>query len=170
MRIDTSAGCYVIRKKDNKYELLVIHRTFPEEKISKHIEIDANGKQTLIETKMKETYVIPKGHKKENDDLEEAALRETTEESGYSDVEILQDLGSKTYILPWETPIKKTDHYFLALFKGDKKVEQILTGWDEDPSMKVVWLELEEAFKKLTWENNPKILEEIEDYINKNNI
>lgn len=170
MRIDTSAGCYVIRKKNNKHELLVIHRTFPEEKISRHKKIEPNGKQTLVETKIKEIYAIPKGHKKEDEELEEAALRETIEESGYSDIKTLEYLGSKTYILPWETPIKKTDHYFLAILKSDKREKQILTGWDEDPSMKVVWLELEEAFKKLTWENNPEVLDKIKDYIEENNI
>ncbi len=161
MEIHTSAGCYVIRKKNNKYELLVIHRIFPEEKNSKHIKIDPDGKQTLVETKVKETYVIPKGHKKEDEDLEEAALRETQEESGYSDIKIVEYLGSKTYILPWDTPIKKTDHYFLALLKSDKKEKQILTSWEEDSRMKPLWMVLEEGFNTLTWEGNPEILEKI---------
>jgi 8-oxo-dGTP pyrophosphatase MutT (NUDIX family) len=169
MRIDTSAGCYVIRKRDNKYELLLIHKTLPKEKTFKHIDIDKNGKETLVETKVKELYAIPKGHRKEDEKLEDAALRETTEESGYTDIEIVKPLGSKTYILPWDTVIKKTDHYFLAILQSERKTKQTLTGWDEDPGMKPVWIDLEEGFNTLTWENNPEILEKIKEYINKIN-
>jgi 8-oxo-dGTP pyrophosphatase MutT (NUDIX family) len=170
MRIDTSAGCYVIRKRNNKYELLLIHRVFPEEKISRFKEIDADGNETLIETKLKEAYVIPKGHQEGDEKLEDTALRETTEESGYVDIKIVKPLGSKTYILPWDTLIKKTDHYFLAVLQSEKKTEQTLTGWDEDPGMKPVWMDLEEGFNTLTWENNPEILEKIKEYIQEEDI
>jgi 8-oxo-dGTP pyrophosphatase MutT (NUDIX family) len=167
MRIDTSAGCYVIRKKKNKYELLLIHRTFPRERDLSFIQIEPDGKETLVGTKARETYAIPKGHRKEDEKLEDAALRETTEESGYTDIEIVKPLGSKTYILPWDTVIKKTDHYFLAILQSEKKTEQTLTGWDEDPGMKPVWIDLEEGLNTLTWENNPEILKRIKEYINK---
>jgi 8-oxo-dGTP pyrophosphatase MutT (NUDIX family) len=170
MKIHISAGCYVIRKKNNKYELLVIHRTFPKEKDLAFKEIISDGNEKLVETTAREAYVIPKGHREANEELENTALRETKEESGYNDIEIVKPLGSRTYILPWSTPIKKTDHYFLALLKSNRKEKQVLTDWEEDSGMKVVWLELEEAFKKLTWENNPSVLEKIKDYIERNNI
>ena len=61
MQEHISAGCYLLRKNNNKYELLVIHRT-----------------KLLGEEK----YVLPKGHVEGKETLEEAAKREVSEETG----------------------------------------------------------------------------------------
>ena len=145
MKIHTSAGCYLIRNVENDItELLVIHRHLPDKG---------------------EVYVIPKGHQKEDETLEETALRETTEETGYTDFEILMPLGSKTYILDLDEGIEKTDHYFLAQLRSEHHVKQILTEAEAQSGFTPVWMPYEEAFERLTWENSSEILVKIQDYL-----
>jgi ADP-ribose pyrophosphatase YjhB (NUDIX family) len=60
MRKDTSAGCCVVRKLDDRYQLLTIFRKWPDRK---------------------KGYTLPKGHKENNDSLEQTAIRETQEET-----------------------------------------------------------------------------------------
>ena len=169
MEKHVSAGCYVIRKKNKQYELLVIHRTWDEEKEISLIKKDG-GTEKLETIKLKEAYVLPKGHKKERETLKEAALRETTEETGYSDIKIVKYLGSRNYLLPWKTPYDKTDNYFLAILQSNKTVKQDLDIWEKGSTMKPMWLELNKGFKLLTWENNPEFLKQIKAYIKEQTI
>ncbi len=99
-RVNTSAGCYLVRKNDNNnIQLLVIKKVWQ----------DGN-----------ERYVLPKGHKEGEESLEEAALREVMEESGYTDITLLRYLGSSTYEIDWDEIQMKPDHYFLALLNSSK--------------------------------------------------
>jgi 8-oxo-dGTP pyrophosphatase MutT (NUDIX family) len=169
MKIHTSAGCYVIRKNKGTYELLVIHRTWEKEQETSWTEI-VEGKEISKTIKFKEAFVIPKGHKKENESLEEAALRETTEETGYSDIKIVKFLGFQNYILPLDPPVDKTDNYFLSILQSEDTIEQNLKEWEEESGMKVRWMELSKGFNLLTWENKPEILEQIKEYLKEQSI
>ena len=133
MQQQTSAGCFIIRNIGNKCELVVLHRIWEDGR---------------------EAYVIPKGHVENSENLEQTACREVREETGYINIKILSYLGSRTYIPEKMDNIEKTDHYFLAVLVNDEKV-------DGEEKFKVLWLELDEAFRLLTWENDPKILAKI---------
>jgi len=132
-KVITSAGSYLVRKTpEGKYEIFIIHEKWP------------NGD---------ETYCLPKGSKEKEESLEEAATRETTEESGYADFKILKYIGSRTYELDWDIIWIKTDHYFLTLLESEKKVKQNLVEYEKKIIVDSFWIDIEEGFKMLTNEN-----------------
>ena len=71
------------------------------------------------------------------------------------------------YILNWDPPIDKTDHYFLAILKSNDEQVQELTDWEAESGMSIKWKDLEKGFNLLTWENNQEILRKIKAYISK---
>ena len=99
-RVNTSAGCFLVKTEEGNVKLLVIKKVW----------LDGTTK-----------YVLPKGHKEGEETLEDTALREVREESGYSDISLLRYLGSATYELDWTEIQLKTDHYFLALLNSEKE-------------------------------------------------
>lgn len=144
MQEHISAGCYLLRKNDNKYELLVIHR---------------------VKLLGEEKYVLPKGHQEGNETLEETARREVAEETGYLDIEIIKKIGINDYILSWNKDVHKTDNYFLAILKSEKQTHQELTKAESDSKMEVLWMDWEDGLKILSWENLDGVFEKIEKYI-----
>ncbi len=144
MQEHTSAGCYLLRKNGDIYELLVIHRH------------NLQGE---------EKYVLPKGHVEGNESLEEAAKREVGEETGYNDIEIIEPVAINDYILSWNKDVHKTDHYFLVVLKSDKRIERTFTKAEADTGMEIVWMNIEEGLKILSWENLDGVSEKIEKYI-----
>lgn len=144
MQEHISAGCYLLRKNNDKYELLVIHRT---------------------KLQGEEKYVLPKGHVEGKETLEEAAKRETSEETGYCDIEIIEPVATNDYLVSWNKDIHKTDHYFLAILKSEKKVGRVLTNAESDSGMEILWMDIEKGLKILSWENLNGVLEKIKEYI-----
>ena len=144
MQEHISAGCYLLRKNGNKYELLVIHR-----------------EKLLGEEK----YVLPKGHQEGNEALEETAKREVTEETGYTDIEIIEKIATNDYILSWNKDVHKTDNYFLAILKSEKLIDQKLTKAEADSKMEILWMDWKDGLKILSWENLDGVFEKIEKYI-----
>jgi len=138
-RVNTSAGCFLIRKSEtvSGYELLLIRKQKPGEP---------------------DRYVLPKGHKEREECLEEAALRETTEESGYLNIDLLNYIGSATYELDWDEIQLKTDHYFTAKLKNEEKTDIKDEDYEPGVSAEAVWLDLVKAFDLLTFENIPEFL------------
>ena len=101
-------------------------------------------------------YCLPKGSREKDESLEETAIRETTEESGYSDFKILNYIGSQTYELDWEIIWIKTDHYFLTLLENERKVKQNLVEYEKKVIIDSFWISLEEGLQMLTYENHPE--------------
>lgn len=131
-----SAGCYLLKKiKGNKFQIFIIHEKWP------------HGK---------ETYVLPKGHKEFGESLDETAKRETIEESGYCDFNIVNYIGSQTYEINGKEIWIKTDHYYLAILNTDKKVEQQLEEYEKKIMVESFWIDFEEGLKLLTYENIPE--------------
>lgn len=147
MQEHTSAGCYLLRKNKDMYELLVIHRT-----------------KLLGEEK----YVLPKGHVEGKETLEEAAKREVSEETGYCDIEIIEPVATNDYLVSWNKDIHKTDHYFLALLKSEKKIKRTLTNAESDSGMETLWMDIEGGLEILSWENLDGVSEKIQKYVSSN--
>ena len=143
-RVNTSAGCYLVRKNGDNIKLLVIKKVWPDGT---------------------ERYILPKGHKEREETLEEAALRETMEESGYIDITLLRYLGSSTYEIDWEEIQMKTDHYFLAILNSDKQEGKQQETYEEKVLVKNEWIELEKGLELLTFENSPEIHKLVRAYI-----
>lgn len=143
-RINTSAGCYLVLKKDDKYKLLILHKKWPEGK---------------------EHYVLPKGHKENDEVLEETAKRETIEESGYIDFKLLKYVGSCTYELDWSEIQLKTDHYYLAMLQSEERTERKTEEYEKGVTVENLWVDLEEGFKLLTFENQEEIHNKVRELI-----
>ena len=129
MRLDTSSGGVVYRKKDTAIQILMLK--------------DQKGHWTF-----------PKGMIEKGESPEEAAKREIGEEVGLHAIEIKEKLDSVQYFFKWENElVKKTVHYFLAEFTGSEEpVPQTEEGIEE-----VRWFSTEEAQKELGYKksNNP---------------
>jgi len=142
-RVNTSAGCYLIRKKDN-IQLLVIKKEWP----------DGNIK-----------YVLPKGHVEGEESLEQAAIREVKEESGYTDITLLKYLGSSTYELDWKEIQMKTDHYFLALLDNDTQEEKQAETYEDGVVVENQWIDLDKGLELLTLGKHKEIHELVRRYV-----
>lgn len=144
-RVNTSAGCYLVRKTGNDdIELLVIKKSW------------ADGTTR---------YVLPKGHQEGKETLEEAALREVMEESGYKDIRLLRYLGSSTYELDWNEIQLKIDHYFLALLNSEREGGKQSEIYEVDVVVENQWMDLDRALESLTFENDHEIHDLLKQYI-----
>lgn len=92
-----SAGGVVVRSRGEQPEILLI----------RHTDFD--------------DWFLPKGHVEAGEDFETTALREVAEETGLTDVEIIQALGHFTRVTAREQELK-TEHHFLFRKNGQQPV------------------------------------------------
>jgi len=97
--------------------------------------------------------------------LEEAALREVMEESGYTDITLLRYLGSSTYELDWREIQMKTDHYYLAFLNSEKEEGKQQEIYEDGVELENLWIKLDEGLKFLTFENNLEIHKVLKKYV-----
>lgn len=73
---------------------------------------------------------LPKGHIEKGESPEEAALREVEEETGITDLEIIQELPATwhCYLLNDQWTVKKTSWYLMKTASGMKNVPQTEEG------------------------------------------
>lgn len=142
--VNTSAGCYLVRKEGSEIQLLIIKKTWPNGDIK---------------------YVFPKGHREGDETLEQTAIRETKEESGYTDFKLLRYIGSSTYELDWSEIQMKTDHYYLAILNSDKQIERKPEEYEKDVTVENIWKEVEEALTHLKYESYKEITDLLKEYI-----
>ncbi|MEM1312603.1 MAG: NUDIX domain-containing protein [Patescibacteria group bacterium] len=100
-------------------------------------------------------WILPKGHVEEGETLENAAIRETVEETGYQNIQIKNFLSEITikYEKNGFMNIKKV-HWFLALLNGENKFKQKLS--DEEISSEIFeikWVPLINSVKMSTFNN-----------------
>lgn len=92
---------------------------------------------------------LPKGHVEPNESVQSAALRETTEESGYADLEIADDLGSQVVEFDLAAAhIIRTEHYFLLRLRSNRQVSR---DKKDEAQFIVRWAPLHEAVQHLTF-------------------
>lgn len=81
--------------------------------------LDAEGRVLLIERTVDGTHEVrlPKGHIDSGEDPELAARREVCEETGYCDVSVLADLGSRqvTFEYGGRTVVRDERYYLMRL-------------------------------------------------------
>lgn len=91
---------------------------------------------------------LPKGHVEPGESAQEAALRETREESGYADLAIQADLGVQWVEFNRDGQrVVRTERYFLMSLVG--QVEQPVL---HESQFEPVWLSWDEALAALTFE------------------
>lgn len=96
---------------------------------------------------------LPKGHIQPGETVQEAALRETSEESGYLDVTITADLGSQIVTFNDQgRHVIREERYFLMALRGHRGQPR---GGGE-AQFKPEWLTWKEALAALSFEAERK--------------
>ncbi len=98
---------------------------------------------------------LPKGHVDDGETDEQAALRETCEESGYCDLEILADLGmGRSEYIFRGTRYLRDEHYFLMRLRSPEHRPQDVHPDSEEALFRPVWApSLEPLCSILTYES-----------------
>jgi 8-oxo-dGTP pyrophosphatase MutT (NUDIX family) len=112
-----------------------------------------DGERVLVLLRpSREEVRLPKGHVEGFETVQEGALREVIEETGYPDIEIVGDLGSQTveFVNRWYGGGKRTreERFFLMKLLDDVTIQRPPEDWQFDPK----WVSWDEAEKLLTFE------------------
>lgn len=93
---------------------------------------------------------LPKGHIDPGENAEEAALRETSEETGYGDLSILKDLGHRTVEFDYKGAhyIRKERYFFMKLLSP----RQVARPPKDAKQFDVLWAPIGRARERLTFE------------------
>ncbi len=91
---------------------------------------------------------LPKGHVEPGEEVQAAALRETREESGYTNLALSADLGTQVVEFDHEgRHVVRTERYFLMTLVDDPDSP---AGGEEQ--FEPIWLSWDEALATLTFE------------------
>lgn len=151
LKIHHTAGCVILDSLNPvETHMLLIYRVWP---------VAPQG-----------AYILPKGHVEAGETTEAAALRETIEETGYTNLRILKRLSHDTIeYTRGEQAHRKHLTWYLALLE-DNTQEPIELTETEQASLefKLVWKPVEEALELL--QNSPldaekSILEPLDKYL-----
>jgi len=92
---------------------------------------------------------LPKGHIEAGESAVDAALRETEEESGYADLEVVADLGSQVVEFSYKgDDVVRTEHFFLMRLHSDRQAPRSV---QDDSQFRPIWLPVEDALLQLTY-------------------
>ncbi len=109
-----------------------------------------NGAMLLLDRPSRGEVRLPKGHIDPGESPEMAALRETTEESGYADLEIVQPLSmNDVEFTDGNKQVVRTEHYFLVHMLSERTMRRDEKDADE---FAVLWVTLDKAPARLTFE------------------
>jgi len=104
-------------------------------------------------------HALPKGHLNEGETPEQAALREVSEETGRTNIKIIGELGVLQFEYDhWKfigERHHKTVHHYLLELTGPEEDHSLR---DDDETHHVVWLEFDEAIKKIQHDNARELL------------
>ena len=92
---------------------------------------------------------LPKGHVEEGESFEAAAVREVAEESGYTDVEVVADLGVQ--LVEFDRPgrhVRRREHSFAMRLLSAGQAPQA----PGDDKFSPAWMPVDEAEAALTFE------------------
>lgn len=134
-----TAGCYLVRKVNETWEIVLLYKKWSD---------DNQG------------WNPPKGHVEEGESLAKAAIRETTEETGYRNMKIIEKLEPRYIEYPWNDGLlhKKWIHYFLAILENEERKELKLSEQETSSTVKVEWMSLDEAEKNLMFDDEKELL------------
>ncbi len=109
-----------------------------------------DGRMLLLDRPLRREVRLPKGHIDPGETPEQAALRETAEESGYADLEITGDLGRQVVSFNFQgDDFVRTEQYFLMRMVSPRRVAR---SRKDEAQFTPIWLPLAEAVQRLTFE------------------
>lgn len=98
---------------------------------------------------------LPKGHIDPGETAEITALRETTEEAGYADLEIVANLGSQVVEFDYQkSHYVRTEYYFLMRLRSDAQEPR---NAKDAADFQVLWVPIDEAVDRLTFDAEQQI-------------
>lgn len=120
----------------------------PVKKVSAGGVIYHEGKFLLIKWKSQNTVELPKGTVEAGETIEEAALREVFEETGYK-AKIVKPLNTFQHVFTWTDGVTydKTIHYFLLKLSVDKKFKH---NRQDNEDFVNLWVPAKDAEAKLS--------------------
>lgn len=110
------------------------------------------GKMLLLDRPARGEVRLPKGHVEPGESPRKAALREVREETGYSDLEIVADLGVLTshFVIPdQDREVTREEIYFLMRLRSE---ERAMRDDHDARQFQVTWVPLEQAPARLTFD------------------
>jgi 8-oxo-dGTP pyrophosphatase MutT (NUDIX family) len=92
---------------------------------------------------------LPKGHIEDGESPDAAALRETAEEAGYDDLEIIVGLGDQVVEFDYKGHhYVRNEHYFLMHLRSDRQCER---GPKDAAQFRVRWVPIASVLEELTF-------------------
>ena len=111
---------------------------------------ESGGRALLLIRPSRDEVRLPKGHLEPNECMTKAALRETQEETGYGDLEIIADLGEQLITFFFDgNRVKRTEHYFLMQTRTPRRVER---PHADEQQFFTVWVPWDAVEENLTFE------------------
>jgi 8-oxo-dGTP pyrophosphatase MutT (NUDIX family) len=110
-----------------------------------------DGRALLLEVRGRGEVRLPKGHVRETESREQAALREVIEETGYAHPVVVESLGSLLNEFDHEgVHVARYETYFLMHLESEKQAKREPS---DEQRFAVRWVALEEAVGLLTYES-----------------
>lgn len=108
-----------------------------------------DGRALLLDRPGRDEVRLPKGHIEEGEEPATAALRETAEEAGYDDLQIIADLGSRVVEFDYKGHhYVRNEYYFLMKLRSERQCPR---DAKDSAQFNVRWTSLEEAENALTF-------------------
>lgn len=108
-----------------------------------------DGRMLLLNRPGRHEIRLPKGHVDPGERHEQAARRETVEETGYADLAIVADLGEQVVEYDYAgRHYRRTEHYFLMRKTGDGQQPR---PPGDNAQFRPFWADLAEAADLLTY-------------------
>jgi 8-oxo-dGTP pyrophosphatase MutT (NUDIX family) len=113
--------------------------------------VDETGTQVLVLVRpTRDEIRLPKGHVEPGEAPLTTAYREVSEESGYTDLELVADLGEQLVVfMLQDRPVQRTEHYYLMRLRSHQ--ESARPDGDATQFFSV-WVSWDEALANLTFE------------------
>ena len=114
-----------------------------------------DGQLLLLHKHRQDEYVLPKGHVEVGETLEQTAVRETQEETGYAHLRVLSNLGTLQAKFVYQERLTTRDEtYFLMLLLDEARVAP--SDYDDAhhdaETFHLLWVPVEAAAARLTFE------------------
>lgn len=124
-----------------------------------------DDKVLLLYDKGWDHYVLPQGHVEEGETLRQAAVRETKEETGYNDLEVIKKIKQYQYHYPKDDKIiyKRIHVYLVRMLSLSSQDKQ----FEEHENYINCFFGFDEAAKKARWPQDKEVIVAIREYIKK---